>query len=142
MAWDPYDAWLAAVDAGMLHAVDFTVGSAVYPGIYVKWFQPDGLYFDNSSQQTDYHIEFRTIDLPNLTAGSTLVSDGRVYRCKTMPAFSANKSGGHFSTVRLERIGRTYPKLPVGALPPPLASDCNLSWQFDTADSSISIGIL
>jgi hypothetical protein len=117
MTWDPYAAWHAAQEAGMLAMLSIvTIGDQVYSDVFVKWFQPDQLCIEGNSQHTDYHIEFRTIDLPGLSNGDAIVCNGITYTVKGMPAFAENKPGGHFSRVDLTAAARTFPKEPI-ALP-------------------------
>ena len=113
MAFDPYAAWAAARDAGMLVAADVTIGAAAYVGVYVKWSQPDALFLENAAQQTEYHIEYRTDDLPALTRGCLVLASGIVYEVIEPPAFAPNKSGGHFSIAKLKASVHAWPKAPI-----------------------------
>jgi hypothetical protein len=115
MAFDPYAAWAAARDAGMLVAVDVETFAAAYIGVYVKWAQPDALFLESAAQQTDYHIEYRTDDLPTLTRGCLVdgLASGIVYEVIEPPAFAPNKSGGHFSIAKLKASVHAWPKAPI-----------------------------
>ena len=104
MTWSPEITRDAVRAAGMTVQVNFVVGAVAYPGIHVKWFQPDKLYLDGQSQQTDYHIEFWTDDLPGIGKGDSLTNNGQRYDLIEMPAFSEGKSGGHYSGVRLTYV--------------------------------------
>jgi len=98
---------------GLTVPVDATIGGVPHTGVNVKWWQPDALYADGLSQQTDYHIEYWTEDLPGLKKGDEVLADGAVYEVADTPAFAIGKSGGHYSQVRLRRTARSYPKVAI-----------------------------
>ena len=132
--------------AGFTVPVLFTVGGiARTKPTHVKWFQPDKLYAE-FSQQTDYHVEFWTEDLPSLKKGDTLIdADGQQFEITEPPQFAENKSGGEWSRVQLKSTTRSYPKTPVPrplvyVSPPPGAPPSPASPQNIADDPPINFG--
>ena len=108
--WTRDAQWEAFARAGMLALCDVSIKGTVHPGVYIGIRQPDKLYLDGSSQQTDYEAEFETGSLPGLAVDDviTVLDGGAQYRVSNMPAY--HSSTGWYSQCALERIGSGYAK--------------------------------
>lgn len=106
--FDPAAIRDAQREAGLTRQVSVTIGGNTYAGVHVSWRQPDRSVFDDFSQQTDYRIKFWTDDLPGLKKGDSLVRGGVLYSIADTPSFDG--PDGNWSSVRLARVERAYPK--------------------------------
>lgn len=68
----------------------------------------DRLYLEGQIQATDYVLRFVTDELPGLNVDDVVDQAGVQYKVLAPPELSG--SSGWFSTARVERIGRVYPK--------------------------------
>jgi len=111
--WTRDTHWDAFARAGMLALCDVSINGTVHPGVYIGIRQPDKLYLDGASQQTDYEAEFETGSLPGLAVDDviTVLDGGAQYRVRNQPAFRS--STGWYSQCALECVAVAYPKAPL-----------------------------
>jgi hypothetical protein len=103
VTWDPFAAWEAAKDAGILVEVAAMIAGTAQPvTFYAKWHAPDyELGARASSRQ--YQIEYRHCDCPDLSEGDQVLNDV-LYRVREDPTIPEVKDRGEFRRALLTRI--------------------------------------